>query len=86
MTDSFIQAIASEVAAIVIRRIEQMPERTPIVQPALLTVKAAAAYLGRTEQAVQHLIADRVLPVVRYGRRVHLHRPDLDKWIEQNKY
>jgi excisionase family DNA binding protein len=52
----------------------------------LLNVKQAAVYLGRTEQSVQHLIFQRDLPVVRMGRRVHLHRRDLDAWIEKNKY
>ncbi|MBZ5668021.1 MAG: helix-turn-helix domain-containing protein [Acidobacteriia bacterium] len=51
----------------------------------LLTVKEAAAYVGRTEQAVQHLIHKRELIVVRRGRRVHLDRADLDRWIDANK-
>ena len=41
------------------------------VQPALFTVKEAATYVGRSEQAVQHLIFQRQLPVLRIGRRVH---------------
>lgn len=57
-----------------------------VVQPALLDVKQAAVYLGRSEQSIQHLIFQKDLPVVRHGRRVHLHRKDLDTWIEQNKY
>ena len=56
------------------------------IQPALLDVKQAAAYLGRSEQSIQHLIFSRDLPVVRVGRRVHLHRRDLDAFIEKNKY
>ena len=56
------------------------------VQPTLLNVKDAAVYLGRSEQAIQHLIFDKELPVVRVGRRVHLDRRDLDAWIEKNKY
>ena len=52
----------------------------------LLNVKQAAIYLGRSEQSVQHLIFQRDIPVVRMGRRVHLHRSDLDAWIEKNKY
>ena len=51
----------------------------------LLTVKAAAEYIGRTEQAVQHLIYKRELVVVRKGRRVHVDCSDLDRWIEANK-
>jgi excisionase family DNA binding protein len=51
----------------------------------LLSVKEAAAYVGRTEQAVQHLIHKRELIVVRRGRRVHLDRGDLDRWIDSNK-
>jgi excisionase family DNA binding protein len=56
------------------------------VQPALLSVKEAAVYLGRTEQSIQHLIFERTVPVVRVGRRIHLHRSDLDRWIEKNKF
>jgi excisionase family DNA binding protein len=59
---------------------------SPSVQPALLTVKEAGVYLGRSEAAIQHLIFERQLPVVRVGRRVHLHRRDLDAFIEKNKY
>ena len=55
------------------------------VQATLLNVKEAAIYLGRSEQSVQHLIFKRDLPVVRFGRRVHLDRRDLDEWIENNK-
>lgn len=58
---------------------------TGLVQPALLTVKEAGVYLGRSEQAIQHLIFERQLPVVRFGRRVHLDRKDLDAFIERNK-
>ena len=58
---------------------------SPSIQPALLTVKEAGVYLGRSEQAIQHLIFERQLPVVRFGRRVHLDRRDLDVFIEKNK-
>jgi excisionase family DNA binding protein len=51
----------------------------------LLDVKQAAVYLGRSEQAIQHMIFQKDLPVVRVGRRVHLHRTDLDAFIERNK-
>lgn len=34
---------------------------------------------------LQHLIHKRELVVVRNGRRVHLYRADLDRWIEANK-
>ena len=54
-------------------------------QPRLLTVKQAAEYIARSEQAVRHLIFQRDLPVVRHGRCVRLDRKDLDQWIDQNK-
>ena len=71
-----------------VRQIEPKLARiTPnVIQPALLDVKQAAAYLGRSEQAVQHLIFEKRIPVVRDGRRVHLRRVDLDTWIDQNTY
>ena len=74
--------IASEVRALVAEQVETLPK----VQPMLFTVPQAAVYLGRTTKAVQHMIADGKLPLVRDGRRVMLHRPDLDAWIEANKY
>lgn len=58
---------------------------SPSVEPALLTVKQAAIYLGRSEQSIQHLIFQKELPVVRVGRRVHLDRRDLDGFIEKYK-
>jgi excisionase family DNA binding protein len=76
-----VKAVAEEVAAMLKGQLARPVE----IQPVLLTVKQAAVYLGRSEQAVQHLIFQRGLPVVRVGRRVHLDRRDLDIWIEKNK-
>jgi excisionase family DNA binding protein len=80
----FVAALAAELAAQIVPQI-QRDNRTTRVASRLLTVKDAAAYIGRTEQAVQHLIHRRELLVVRKGRRVHLDRSDLDRWIEANK-
>ena len=78
------KALAGEVASLL--KLELARSSVADVQPALLDVKQAAVYLGRSEQSVQHLIFEKDLPVVRKGRRVHLHRSDLDAWIEKNKY
>lgn len=80
--DTLAQKIAERVEEKVSDLLEHM---APPVLPVLLTVKAAAAYLGRSQQAIQHLIFSHELPVVRVGRRVHLDRRDLDIWIEKNK-
>jgi excisionase family DNA binding protein len=80
--ERFVTALAVELAA----RINPQPERSkPPLIKRLLTVREAAAYIGRTEQALQHLIHKRQILVVRRGRRVHLDRNDLDRWIEENK-
>jgi len=85
LLDSLVEAIAERVMAKI--RPELSGGGTSYrIQPALFSVKEAAIYLGRSEQAVQHLIFQRDLPVVRVGRRVHLDRRDLDAWIEKNKY
>ena len=78
------KALASELAERLKPEIARLA--SPVIQPALLTVKEAALYLGRSEQSIQHLLFERQLPVVRVGRRVHLHRRDLDAFIEKNKY
>jgi excisionase family DNA binding protein len=82
--DRFVAALAAELAARIVPQI-QHDSRATRPPARLLTVKEAAAYIGRTEQAVQHLIHRRELVVVRRGRRVHVDRGDLDRWIEANK-
>ena len=81
-----VDAIADQVAAKVRAELTTHFETESRIQPVLLNVKEAAVYLGRSEQAVQHLIFQRDLPVIRAGRRVHLDRRDLDKWIELHKH
>jgi excisionase family DNA binding protein len=80
--ERFVTALAVEIAA---RINPQLQRRNGVTANRLLTVKEAAAYIGRTEQALQHLIHKREIVVVRKGRRVHLDRSDLDRWIEANK-
>jgi excisionase family DNA binding protein len=79
--DALVDAVAARVLAQISAR-----SNPPAPEPALLNVKDAATYLGRSEQAVQHMIFSKELPVVRKGRRVHLRRSALDIWIEQNTY
>jgi excisionase family DNA binding protein len=83
LVDAIAEEVASKVISEVAAHVQHLAGK---VQPVLLNVKDAAVYLGRSEQAVQHLIFEKELPVVRVGRRVHLHRKDLDAWIEKNKY
>jgi excisionase family DNA binding protein len=82
--DEIVDRLAALIAVRVQSRIGAYMGRGPITAR-LLTVKEAADYIGRTEQAVQHLIHKRELIVVRRGRRVHLDRADLDQWIDANK-
>ncbi|MCL6505766.1 MAG: helix-turn-helix domain-containing protein [Bryobacteraceae bacterium] len=51
----------------------------------LLSVKEAAAYLGRSVAAVQHMIESGKLPAVRIDRRVAVDIRDLDRLIEASK-
>ena len=80
--EQFVTALAAQIAA---RINPQIQRRNGASASRLLTVKDSAAYIGRTEQALQHLIHKREIVVVRKGRRVHLDRNDLDRWIEANK-
>ena len=57
----------------------------PVVTPRLFTVKNAATYLGRSTRAVQSLIHNGVLTVVRIDRRTFLDRNDLDNLIDGSK-
>ena len=51
----------------------------------MLTVSEAAAYIGRTPNALRCMIARGKVPAVRDGRAVHLDRADLDNWVELRK-
>lgn len=80
--DLIIDALASRVAAKVA---EHTQDGALPLKPRLLTVEQAAVYLGRTKEAVQHMISDGKLPTVRSDRRVFIDLRDLDAWIEENK-
>jgi len=56
------------------------------VRPRLLTVEQAAVYIGRTKDAIQHMIASCKVPTVRSDRRVFIDIRDLDSWIDENKH
>jgi excisionase family DNA binding protein len=73
--DGLLDAIAARVMA----RLNQSAEAR------LMNVKEAAAYIGRSPKALRHMIDSSAIPCVREGSRVHLDRPDLDRWIEMRK-
>lgn len=81
MSSASLEGMVAEIARVVVR--EEL-ERQP-VQPRLFTVKQAAKYLGRSPDALYHLIRNAPLPSVRADGRVMLDRRDLDKYIEDNK-
>jgi excisionase family DNA binding protein len=79
--DGLVDALAERVAAKVAERMQS----SGAVKPRLLTVEQAATYIGRTKDAVQHMISSSKLPSVRPDRRVFVDVLDLDAWIEDNK-
>jgi excisionase family DNA binding protein len=50
-----------------------------------ITVEEAAIYLGRSKEALQHMVASGKLATVKADRRVFLDIKDLDLWIDRNK-
>lgn len=55
------------------------------VRPRLLSVEQAAVYLGRTKEAVHHMVSSGKIPKVQGDRRIQIDIRDLDHWIEANK-
>jgi excisionase family DNA binding protein len=74
-----LDALADAIAERVLARLSQSEDAR------LLTVDIAAKYIGRTPKALRHMIASGAVPAIREGGRVHLDRPDLDRWIEMRK-
>ncbi|WP_058189840.1 helix-turn-helix domain-containing protein [Terracidiphilus gabretensis] len=83
--EQLLNTIAEDVARRILAWLDKRAFN-PAQVPALLNVDEAAIYLGRSEYSVRHLMSERAFPVVKVGNRVQIHRADLDKWIEQNKY
>ncbi len=63
--DPIIEAIADRVAKKLLEQIPS-PDRRSGIRPRLLSVHEAAAYLGRSANGVQHLIAQGTIPTVRH--------------------
>jgi len=49
--------------------------------PRLLTIEAAAEYLGVPVRALRLLRETRQIPVVRLGKRIWFRPEDLDAWV-----
>ncbi len=82
--DALLTGLAKRVAAEVCSEMQQA-EAAPGVRPRLLTLEQAGQYLGRTRQAVEHMVRGGRLRAVKADRRIFLDREDLDEWIENNK-
>lgn len=88
MLDRWLSAVAEQIAHQVAERLKTEPALQSSAHrtgPRLMTVEQAASYLGRTKEAVQHMIHAGKLPTVRSDRRVFLDRFDLDQWIGDHK-
>lgn len=76
--DTLLNTFSDLIAAKVGARLAGSGREGGKTQKRLLNVEEAAVYLGRTKEAVQHLIAAGKLPVVKSDRRVFLDIRDLD--------
>jgi excisionase family DNA binding protein len=83
--DSLLDAFSDLIAAKLGARLAGSAREGGKVQKRLLSVEEAAVYLGRSKEAVQHMIASGKLPVVKSDRRVFLDVKDLDQWIDRCK-
>jgi excisionase family DNA binding protein len=83
--ETILNAFSDLVAVKVAERLAGSGREGGKIRKRLLTVEEAATYLGRTKEAVQHLVAAGKLPTVKSDRRVFLDIRDLDQWIDQSK-
>lgn len=61
-----------------------MAPTAPIAERTLLTVPEAAEYLGIRNTKAYEMAARNELPgLVRIGRLVKVHKPTLDRWLEE---
>lgn len=81
--DGLLESMADLIADKVAKKLADSGS-TP-VQPRLLTVDQAATFLGRTKDAIQHMVSAGKIAIVKSDRRVFLDVRDLERWIEVNK-
>jgi Helix-turn-helix domain len=79
----FIESVAQRVVEKLSNRLPQQSHA--LDEPLLLTVEQAARKLGRTAPAVEHLIRESKLPVVRIDRRVFIDYRDILSLVAQHK-
>jgi excisionase family DNA binding protein len=80
--DALLDALADKVAQ---RLREDSLGIVGAVRPRLLTVDQAAVYIGRSRDAVQHMVSSGKVPTIRADRRVFIDVEDLDRWIREHK-
>lgn len=61
-----------------------MPSARPARQP-LLDIDGIAAHLGVTVRHVRRLVAERRIPFVKWGQRLHFDRDAVDAWVDQHR-
>ena len=83
--DSLLCAFCDMIAAKVSQRLAEPGRGGSKMRKRLLTVEEAAIYLGRSKEALQHMVASGKLATVKADRRVFLDIKDLDLWIDRNK-
>jgi hypothetical protein len=81
--DALIDDVAERVAEKILRRIPKNSAQSD--EPLLLTIEQSARKLGRTVPAVEHLIREGKISVVRIDRRVFIDYRDILSLIEQHK-
>lgn len=59
--------------------------RTPVIEPRLLTIKDAAAYLSATVWFLRTLAWEKKIAFVRLGKRLLFDRKDLDAFVDRMK-
>lgn len=57
----------------------------PRIVPKALNSREAAAYIGRSLNAMFHLVARGEIPCVRRGRSLRFLVADLDRWLLQDR-
>jgi excisionase family DNA binding protein len=77
-TQEFLDRLASQVAARVVAELGPQAAK----QRRLMTVAEAAEYIGRSKQALYHLVNQSKIPTKRQGSRLFFDRLELDAWIE----
>lgn len=79
----FSEQFLDSFATIVAERVAGLMSNSSNTQKRLMTVTEVAEYIGKTKQAVYHMVSQNSIPHKYIGHKLRFDREQIDRWIDE---